>query len=260
MPSRRASSSGSRSPPTTSSTASFSTRHGELRKPNSQARPHAPRPPSAGGWGYATARTAAARYPHIAIASASDLQDGLPSDAVGHRQPGCRRSETSQPPSAARSWPARLRRACAGWADPTDGTDAAGELPARLHPADARPRHLATRRTAHALERQPLREGDHARVVGRTLRPRLRSKAPRQEQHQRQSDRAPANGGEPPHLAKRAAHPLAGTGPRDHPLNLAPAGPRSRVPRRRSGWPRSHLARAKVDRVTGAWPRASTLS
>jgi hypothetical protein len=110
------------------------------------------------------------------------------------------------------SWPARLRRACAAWADATDRPDAASETPARLKAAGARPRYLATRRTAHALDGQPLRAGDQARIERRTIRQRLRSNAPRHEQHQRQNDHAPAKDGEPPYLAKRAPHLLAGTG------------------------------------------------
>jgi hypothetical protein len=58
------------------------------------------------------------------------------------------------------------------------------------------------------------------------LRRRL---APRQKQHQRQSDRASANGGKRAHLAKRAAASFGRDRSRDHPLNLAPAGPRSWV-------------------------------
>ena len=148
--------------------------------------------------------------------SRSDRQGRLPVKTdcrptpFAHRQPTYRRSGTSQPASTTRSWPARQHRACADWADATDGTHAAGELPARPQAAGARPRHLTIRRTVDALDRQPFRAGDQARVVGRMLRRRL---APRQEQHQRQSDRGPANGGERAHLPKRAAHLLAGIGP-----------------------------------------------
>jgi len=123
-----------------------------------------------------------------------------------------RRALPPRPACAAGSWPVRSRCACADGADATDGADAAGKLPAGLQAARARPRHLAARRAAHALDRQALRAGDHASAIRRVLSRRLASKAPRHDQCRRQNDDTPARG-EGSYVAERAAHPLAGTGP-----------------------------------------------
>ena len=114
--------------------------------------------------------------------------------------------------SGAGSWSSRPGCACAHGADPTGGTNAAGELPARLQATGARPRHVAARRAAHALDRQSLREGDQARAIRGVLRRRLASEAPRDKQDRRQHNSGPARSGERPYVAQRAAHFLAGTG------------------------------------------------
>jgi hypothetical protein len=120
--------------------------------------------------------------------------------ALTARSPSPRRSSPA-PPTTSPSRPTPAARTVSGLSGTVVLQDNRGDdlsvsgngpfTPDCRRPAGSRPRHLAIRRTADALDRQPLHAGDQARVVGRMLRRRLGAEAPRQEQHKAKATALP---------------------------------------------------------------------